>query len=58
MVAVWVDPAAHDETAVRHACRARDARRDRGVRKRAHAAAVQRLVDERDSLASPFYHGD
>lgn len=57
LVAVWVDPRAHDETAVREANRT-------AVRKALatcvhgrdpHAAA--RLVAERDSLTSPFYSG-
>lgn len=58
MVAVWVDPTAQDETAIRHA--AREATRaaigecvvgrDR--------AAVQALVDGRDALRNPFYSGD
>ncbi|RDI74619.1 hypothetical protein Gocc_1508 [Gaiella occulta] len=57
LVAVWVDPHAHDETAVRESNRT-------AVRKALatcvhgrdpHAAA--RLVAERDSLTSPFYSG-
>jgi formaldehyde-activating enzyme len=56
-VAVWVDPAAEDETAVRRA--AREATRA-GVGAAAggpDAAAVERLVRERDTLANPFYGG-
>jgi formaldehyde-activating enzyme len=57
LVAVWVDPNAGDETAVRLANR-------EAVRKavgtcvdgRDEAAAV-RLVEERDSLRNPFYGG-
>ena len=57
-VAVWVDPAGEDETAVRRA--AREATRA-GVAAAVHgpdAAAVERLVLERDTLANPFYGGD
>lgn len=57
LVAVWVDPAAHDETAVRLAARA-------AVRKALGTcvsgrdpAAAARLVDERDALRNPFYGG-
>jgi len=58
LVAVWVDPTANDETAIRHD--AREATRaviGECVLGRS-PAAVQRLVDERDSLRSPFYRGD
>jgi formaldehyde-activating enzyme len=58
LVAVWIDTDAHDETAVREAARA-------GMRKAVGMCvegrdlkAVQRLVDERDGLQSPFYGGD
>jgi formaldehyde-activating enzyme len=58
LVAVWVDPNATDETAVRLANRA-------AVRKAVgmcvsgrDAAAAARLVAERDSLQSPFYSGE
>jgi formaldehyde-activating enzyme len=57
LAAVWIDVAAHDETAVREAARA-------GMRKAIGVCvegrppeAVQRLVDERDSLRNPFYGG-
>ena len=57
LVAVWVHPGAHDETAVRIANR-------EAVRKAIGVcvlgrdpAAAARLVAERDSLASPFYSG-
>jgi formaldehyde-activating enzyme len=56
-VAIWVDPAADDETAVRRA--AREATRA-GVGAAVagpDAAAVERLVRERDALANPFYGG-
>jgi formaldehyde-activating enzyme len=56
-VAIWVDPAADDETAVRRA--AREATRA-GVGAAVagpDAAAVERLVRERDALANPVYGG-
>jgi formaldehyde-activating enzyme len=58
LVAVWVDPNANDETAVRLANRA-------AVRKALGMCvegrdpdAAARLVAERDSLRNPFYSGD
>ena len=58
LVAVWVDPAADDETAVRAANRAAT-RRALGVcvdgRDPAAAAA---LVERRDALRNPFYSGE
>jgi formaldehyde-activating enzyme len=58
LVAVWVDPSANDETAVRVASR-------RAVREALATcvegrdpAAAARLVAERDSLQNPFYSGD
>ena len=58
LVAVWVDPAAHDETAVRKANRSAT-RKAIGVcvegRDQAAAAA---LVERRDSVQSPFYSGE
>lgn len=57
LVSVWVDPAAHDETAVREANRAAT-RKALGVcvegRDRTAAAS---LVERRDSLRNPFYSG-
>lgn len=58
MVCIWVDGAAHDETALRHACRAATLGGIEECVNGRSAAAVARLVDERDSLASPFYHGE
>ncbi|NUR76515.1 MAG: formaldehyde-activating enzyme [Thermoleophilia bacterium] len=58
LVAVWVDPTAHDETAVRQANRAA-VRKAIGMcveGRRAEAAA--QLVARRDSLANPFYGGE
>lgn len=57
LVAIWIDAAADDETAVRLA--AREAVRkavETCVRGRP-AEAVRRLVDERDALTNPFYGG-
>jgi formaldehyde-activating enzyme len=58
LVAVWVDPTAHDEAAVRLANRA-------AVRKALGTCvegrepdAAARLVAERDALRNPFYSGD
>jgi formaldehyde-activating enzyme len=58
LVAVWVDPVADDETAVRLASR-QAVRKAIGtcVRGRDAKAAAQ-LVAERDSLRNPFYSGD
>jgi len=58
LVAVWVDPNASDETAVRLANR-EAVRKAIGtcVEGRAQDAAA-RLVAERDSLQNPFYSGD
>jgi formaldehyde-activating enzyme len=57
LVAVWIDAAADDETALRLAART-------GMRKALGMCvegrpreAAQRLVDERDDLESPFYRG-
>ncbi|HEY1369630.1 MAG TPA: formaldehyde-activating enzyme [Gaiellaceae bacterium] len=58
LVAVWVDASADDETAVRTAAR-QATRKAIGVCVAGRPAdAVQRLVDERDSLRNPFYGGD
>jgi formaldehyde-activating enzyme len=57
LVAVWVDPAAQDEAAVRAANR--EAVR-RAIGEAVHgpsAAAVERLLRERDALTNPFYGG-
>ena len=58
LVAFWVDPAAHDETALRKASRAAT-RKALGIcvegRDPGEAAA---LVERRDSLRSPYYTGE
>ncbi len=58
LVAFWVDPAAHDETALRIASRAAT-RKALGVcveGRDPRAAAA--LVERRDSLRNPFYSGE
>jgi formaldehyde-activating enzyme len=58
LVAVWVDPAAADETAVRVANRAA-VRKAIGVCVEGRdPVAAAALVERRDTLASPFYGGD
>ena len=58
LVAVWVDPAAEDETAVRVANRAAT-RKALGVCVEGRdPAAAAALVERRDSLRSPFYAGE
>jgi formaldehyde-activating enzyme len=57
LVALWLDEAADDETAVRLSAR-QATRKAMGVCVEGRdPAAAQRLVDERDSLTSPFYSG-
>ncbi|MDQ3121984.1 MAG: formaldehyde-activating enzyme [Actinomycetota bacterium] len=57
LVAVWVDPAADDETAVRVANR-RATRKALGVCGEGRdPAAAAALVERRDSLRNPFYSG-
>jgi formaldehyde-activating enzyme len=56
-VAIYIDPSAHDETAVRVASRAatlKGVRTARDGRSKEDAAA---LVERRDSVTSPFYTG-
>jgi 5,6,7,8-tetrahydromethanopterin hydro-lyase len=58
LVAVWVDPAAEDETAVRAANRTATRKAlDVCVNGRDPAAAAA-LVERRDELRNPFYSGD
>jgi len=57
LVAIWVDPAADDETGVRTAARAA-VRKALGVCVEGRdPEAAARLVDERDALRNPFYGG-
>lgn len=58
LVAVWVDAAADDETGLREGARFA-MRKAIGMCVEGRADdAVQRLVDERDTLRSPFYGGN
>ena len=58
LVAVWVDPGANDETAVRKASRAAT-RKALGVCVEGRdASAAAAVVERRDSLRNPFYGGD
>ena len=57
LVAVWVDAAATDETAVRAAAREGMRRAIRTCVEGREPASVQRLVAERDRVTSPFYGG-
>jgi formaldehyde-activating enzyme len=57
-VAIYIDAAATDETAVRQACRAATLK---GVRTACHGRdpdAARALVERRDTVTSPFYTGD
>lgn len=58
LVAVWVAPAASDETAVRLANRAAVRKAIGMCVEGRDPEAVARLVAERDSVTSPFYSGD
>jgi len=56
-VAIYIDPAADDETAVRRASRAATLKGVRTARHGRDPADAQALVDRRDTLRSPFYGG-
>lgn len=56
-VAIWIDAAAADETAVRRASRAATRAAIGEAVDGPDADAVERLVRERDALANPFYGG-
>ena len=58
LVAVWVDPNAEDETAVRLANRAAVSKAVGMCVEGRDPEAAQRLVAERDSLRNPFYSGE
>jgi formaldehyde-activating enzyme len=58
LVAVWVDPNARDETAVRAANRAAVRKAIGTCVEGRDSNAAQRLVAERDELRNPFYSGD
>jgi formaldehyde-activating enzyme len=57
-VAIWVDPTASDETAVRRAAREAMRAAIGAAVAGPDRAAVERLVRERDTLTNPFYGGD
>jgi formaldehyde-activating enzyme len=56
-VAIYIDPAASDETAVRIASRAATLKGVRTARRGRDPDAARALVDRRESLQSPFYSG-
>lgn len=57
LVAVWVEAAADDETALREAARAGMLKAMRVAVEGRDPGAVRSLVERRDSLRSPFYGG-
>ena len=57
-VAIWIDAAADDETAVREASRAAMRAGVADAVEGAGPAGIERLVRERDALANPFYSGE
>jgi formaldehyde-activating enzyme len=57
-VAIYIDPAASDETAVRIASRAATLKGIRTAVDGRDPDAARALVERRDSLRSPFYSGD
>jgi formaldehyde-activating enzyme len=58
LVAIWVDPGASDESAIRRASR-EATRKALGVCAEGRdPAAAHDLVERRDSLRNPFYRGD
>jgi formaldehyde-activating enzyme len=56
-VAIYIEPAADDETAVRLASRAATLKAIGMARRGREPEAVQALVDRRDTVTSPFYGG-
>ncbi|MGI8714518.1 MAG: formaldehyde-activating enzyme [Solirubrobacteraceae bacterium] len=56
-VAIYIDPDARDETAVRIACREATLKGVRTARRGRDPEAAQALVARRDSVTSPFYDG-
>ena len=57
LVATWIDPRAHDETAVRRAHREAVGKALRVCVSGRDPEAATRLVADRDSLTNPFYGG-
>jgi formaldehyde-activating enzyme len=58
LVAVWVDPAGADETAIRFASRAATRKAIGVCVEGRDPAAAAALVERRDSLRNPFYSGE
>jgi 5,6,7,8-tetrahydromethanopterin hydro-lyase len=58
LVAVWVDPAAHDETAVRVANRAATRAAIADALEPPAAEAVRALAEQRDEATNAYYSGD
>jgi 5,6,7,8-tetrahydromethanopterin hydro-lyase len=58
LAAVWIDPAAGDETALRRACREAIRAAVADALEPASGAAVRALVERRDDVANAFYSGD
>jgi len=58
LVAIWIDPGATDETAVRVASRAAMLKALTTCVEGRDPAAATALVERRDSLRNPFYGGD
>jgi 5,6,7,8-tetrahydromethanopterin hydro-lyase len=56
-VAIYIDPTAHDETAVRLASRAATLKGIRTARRGRPEEETQALVQRRDSVTNPFYSG-
>jgi formaldehyde-activating enzyme len=56
-VAIYIDPGAADETAVRVASRAATLKGIRTAKEGRDPTAAQALVDGRDTVTSPFYSG-
>ncbi|HEY2321011.1 MAG TPA: formaldehyde-activating enzyme [Solirubrobacteraceae bacterium] len=56
-VAIYIDPTAHDETAVREATRAATLKGIRTARHGRPDEETQALVDRRDTVTNPFYSG-
>jgi 5,6,7,8-tetrahydromethanopterin hydro-lyase len=58
LAAVWIDPAAHDEHALRRSCREATRIAIADALEPATAAAVRALVERREDVANAFYGGD
>jgi 5,6,7,8-tetrahydromethanopterin hydro-lyase len=58
LAAVWIDPAASEETALRRACREAIRAAIADALEPASVEAVRALVERRDDVANAFYTGD